>query len=148
VTITPESNNLSNTGGTDGCATQYEIQSVAGSIAGDFTLSASRDTLTTVRSYAVADTGTTGSGGVLVTPALSTTGVFWLLEQEGFRFYNDDGSEAASTAAAPQDTNATFPIGYNLRLRMLVNATGDPPSAGYQLEYRKVGDSTWVKATP
>jgi hypothetical protein len=51
VTITLESTNLSNTGGTDGCATQYEIQTTAAAIAGDFTLSASRGTLCVVRSY-------------------------------------------------------------------------------------------------
>ena len=65
------------------------------------------------------------------------------LEQEGFRWFNDDGDEDASTAAASQDTNITAPAGETRRIRMLLNATGDPATTQFKLQYRKVGDTPW-----
>lgn len=67
------------------------------------------------------------------------------LEQEGFRFRNDDGSETTATWLAAQDTNITQPIETNTRLRMLVNANGegDPESNEYQLEYKLSTDDTY-----
>jgi len=58
------------------------------------------------------------------------------IEQEGFRFRNDDGSESAATWKANQDTNITLAAATVVRIRMLLNATGDPASIGAQLEYR------------
>lgn len=58
------------------------------------------------------------------------------IEQEGFRFRNDDGSESAATWKANQDVNITAAADTAMRLRMLLNATGDPASIGAQLEYR------------
>jgi len=58
------------------------------------------------------------------------------IEQEGFRFRNDDGSESAATWKASQDTNITLAADTAARIRMLLNATGDPASIGAQLEYR------------
>lgn len=65
-------------------------------------------------------------------------------EEEGFRARNDDGSETTASFAAAQDTNFTFPIDTNLRLRMLLNATNDPASTAYKLEYKLNADSTYV----
>lgn len=65
------------------------------------------------------------------------------IEQEGFRWRNDDGSEALATWKAGQDVDASIQLDTNVRVRFLINATGDPASEQYQLEYRKVGDSTW-----
>lgn len=66
-------------------------------------------------------------------------------EQEGFRFRNDDGSEAAATWMASQDTNASVSPATLKRLRMLINVTAnDPDLAQYKLQYRKVGDDTWM----
>ena len=59
-----------------------------------------------------------------------------VIEQEGFRFRNDDGSESAATWKASQDTNITLAADTAARIRMLLNATGDPDSIGAQLEYR------------
>ena len=58
------------------------------------------------------------------------------IEQEGFRFRNDDGSESAATWKASQDTNISLAADTAARIRMLLNATGDPASIGAQLEYR------------
>jgi hypothetical protein len=69
------------------------------------------------------------------------------IEQEGFRFRNDDGSEAAATWIANQDTNITAPKNVNTRLRFVVNSTGDFSATQFQLEYRKSGESTWRKVT-
>lgn len=66
-----------------------------------------------------------------------------VLEQEGYRWRNDDGSETTATWKAAQDTTVTLPAGTVTRLRVIVNATGDPSSGQYKLEYRKVGDTAW-----
>lgn len=66
------------------------------------------------------------------------------LEQEGFRFRADDGSESAATWLANQDTSISRLISTNTRLRMLLNATGDVAAAQYQLEWRLSG-GTWRK---
>lgn len=65
------------------------------------------------------------------------------LEQEGFGFYADDGSESAASALASQDADVSRAKAVNTRLRALVNATSDPPSARYKLQYRKSGDVPW-----
>jgi hypothetical protein len=67
------------------------------------------------------------------------------LEQEGFRFRDDDGSEAAATWRQTQDANDSVARSVNERLRVLINATGDPASQNYQLEVRKAGSLDWRK---
>lgn len=64
-------------------------------------------------------------------------------EQEGYRWRNDDGSEATATYMAAQDTTINLPAGQRARLRFLVNSTGDRPTGRFQLQYRKVGDASW-----
>jgi hypothetical protein len=48
-----------------------------------------------------------------------------------------------------QDTNIIAPIGTNVKLRMLINATGDPDSGPYELQYRYAADGAnftdWTK---
>jgi hypothetical protein len=71
-------------------------------------------------------------------------------EQEGFRWRNDDGTETTATWAAAQDVNTgvTVAAGANIRLRVLVNATGDPPSQGYELQFKlKDGPDVWRKVS-
>jgi hypothetical protein len=74
------------------------------------------------------------------------------LEQEGYRWRNDDGNETGATWLENQDTPATFALDTGKRLRILVNATGDPANAKYRLEYKKSTDSQWqgvpVAGTP
>lgn len=66
-----------------------------------------------------------------------------LAEQEGARFGNDDGAEAAHTWAAAQDANITAPAGQTQVLNMIVNATGTLGAKTFKLQYRKVGDGAW-----
>ena len=66
------------------------------------------------------------------------------LEQEGFRWFNDDGSESASTAAAAQDTSITAAAGQTRRIRMLLDATGDPATTQYKLQYKLSTDGSWT----
>ncbi|MFI5401309.1 MAG: hypothetical protein ACHQ1G_00005, partial [Planctomycetota bacterium] len=61
------------------------------------------------------------------------------IEQEGFRFRADDGSESGASFLAAQDTDITRPKATNTRLRVLANATGDPASKQFQLEYYQAG---------
>ena len=63
------------------------------------------------------------------------------LDQEGFRWYEDNGSESGSSASAAQDTNITAAAGATKRLRMLVNATGDPATKQFKLQWKKSGGS-------
>jgi hypothetical protein len=65
------------------------------------------------------------------------------LDQEGYRWRNDDGSETTATWKAAQDTTVTLNPSDVARLRVIVNATNDPASANYKLEYRKVGNASW-----
>jgi hypothetical protein len=66
-------------------------------------------------------------------------------DQEGFRFRNDDGSETTASWKANQDAQVTAATGTPFRVRFLVNATGDPASTAYQLEYRRSTSSNWKK---
>jgi len=62
-------------------------------------------------------------------------------EQEGFRWRNDDGSESAATWRENQDVNEpSIGTAENIRLRMLLNMTGDVPSEQYELEYKETAD--------
>lgn len=62
-------------------------------------------------------------------------------ELEGYRWRNDDGSETTATWAAAQDTTDSVAIGTNQRLRVIVNATGDPAVGDYSLYFRRQGSS-------
>ena len=61
---------------------------------------------------------------------------YFSIEQEGFRFRNDDGSESAATWKANQDTNITLAADTAFRLRCLLKATGNPDSINAQAEAR------------
>lgn len=63
------------------------------------------------------------------------------VEQEGYRFRNDDGSESAASWRQSQDVVDTIGKNVNIRLRTLLNATDDPPTQQYQLEYKETGDA-------
>jgi hypothetical protein len=67
------------------------------------------------------------------------------LEQEGFRWRNDDGNETTATWKDAQDANISNPAGQNVRLRVIINASGDPTTKQFQLEGQLSGDSNWVK---
>ena len=69
------------------------------------------------------------------------------LEQEGYRWYADDGSESGSTALAAQDTGITQAASSVGRLRVLVNATGDPVTKQYKLQYKLSTDASWSDLT-
>jgi hypothetical protein len=70
------------------------------------------------------------------------------LEQEGYRWRLDDGSESGATWLDTQDTNITRQKNLNTRIRIIVNATGDPDSEQYQLEWREKGSGDpWRKVT-
>lgn len=69
------------------------------------------------------------------------------LEQEGYRWRADDNNEASATWLAVQDSNTSVSTNTNTRLRVLINASGDPAAQTYQLEYRKVGLTEWRKVT-
>jgi len=65
------------------------------------------------------------------------------LEQEGFRWRDDDDSEAAATGLALQDIDITRAKETNTRLRILLNATGDQAAKQFKLQYKKTSDATW-----
>jgi hypothetical protein len=63
------------------------------------------------------------------------------VEQEGHHFRLDDGSESAATFLGAQDSNITRAKEVNTRLRVLVDAAGDPATAQLTLQFRRVGDA-------
>lgn len=64
-------------------------------------------------------------------------------QQAAFRFYNDDGSESASTAAAAQNTNVSVTDGggnVSFQLRIgIQNTSANTTSYTWQLQYSKNG---------
>ena len=66
------------------------------------------------------------------------------LDQEGFHFGVDDGSESAHTFYGAQDSNVTRQTGENVLIRALINGTGDPASAAYTLRYQKNGSGGYA----
>ncbi len=66
-------------------------------------------------------------------------------EQEGYRWRNDDGSESAATFRQAQDIVDTVDKTTNIRLRTLLDATGDPPTLTRTLQYKRddEGDSEY-----
>lgn len=74
------------------------------------------------------------------------------IEQEGFRWRNDDGSETTATWKANQDTNGVS-VGLDtaVRLRVIVNAAGLAPETSlYRLEARRLASPTgnWFEVEP
>lgn len=69
------------------------------------------------------------------------------LEQEGFRWRNDDGSETAATWKATQDTNISLALDNVVRLRVLLNVSSNPAPATskYRLEYKEAAESIWTE---
>lgn len=62
------------------------------------------------------------------------------LTQEGYRFRNDDGSETTATWRQAQDTGDTVSPATTIRLRVLVDASGDPTAQKFRLEYKRSTD--------
>ena len=65
------------------------------------------------------------------------------VNQEGFRWRADDGSQTTATWLAAQDTSIIRPKQTNTRIRILLDSTLDRGATGYQLEFREVGSDTW-----
>jgi len=59
------------------------------------------------------------------------------LDQEGYRFRNDDGSESGASWKAAQDTDISQIKNSTFRLRALIDAAGDPAASPYQIEYAR-----------
>lgn len=68
-----------------------------------------------------------------------------VLQQEGFRFRNDDGTEATASWKYNQDANMMGAAGTPFRVRFVINATGDPGARNWQLEYRRSATDNWRK---
>lgn len=88
--------------------------------------------------------GVTGDGGggapgVIVIEYMPV----YAFDQEGFRFRDDDGSEAAASWVAAQDTNITWGLNDNLRFRALAEVSGAGITAFPSLQYREPGSPTW-----
>jgi hypothetical protein len=65
------------------------------------------------------------------------------LDQEGFRWRADDGSETGASWLASQDTNISRNKETATRLRVLVDVLHDTPSAQYLLAYYHNGEASY-----
>lgn len=93
----------------------------------------------------VTGTGSNGMGSTSAIMVALKPPAALALDQEGFRWRNDDGTESTATWKANQDADLTASAGDKYRLRVIVNATGDPAAKDYLLEGKLSTDSTWVK---
>lgn len=91
--------------------------------------------------YAPSTTNVVDFDDIIINGTVADAGT---VEQEGFRFRSDNGTETTATYLAAQDVNIIQPINTSTRLRVLLNSTLDRGSEQYRLEYRKVGDTTWI----
>lgn len=81
------------------------------------------------------------SAVVTFSPTSVLTGITGAtLDQEGFRFRNDDGTEITATWAATQEVDISEAIGVRKRLRILINGDGDVSSQQFRLEVKKNTD--------
>jgi hypothetical protein len=87
----------------------------------------------------VSSEGTDGQRPELIVTYSTAT-----LEQEGYRWGVDDGSESAHTWEAAQDTSITLPDTQSRLVRLLVDSTGDADSTAYTLRYQKNGTGGYV----
>lgn len=62
-------------------------------------------------------------------------------EQEGYRFRNDDGSETTATWLASQDTNVSKGKEEAIRLRTLIDVTGNPSASQVTLQYKRTDEA-------
>lgn len=65
------------------------------------------------------------------------------LDQSRFRWRQDNAAHESAAWEAAENASITLASGVTKRLRVQVDATGNPPSADYRLEYRKQGDTSW-----
>lgn len=87
--------------------------------------------------------GGSGLGSAAVAVEILQIAASATLDQESFRFGNDDGSENAHTWAAAQDTNIFAAAGVTRLANIIVNATGTVGAKTFKLQVRKVGEPTW-----
>lgn len=66
------------------------------------------------------------------------------VDQQAFRFYNDDGSESAATAAQTQGTDDTVALDTARIVRFLLQGTDDPDPATFKLKYQKNGSGGYA----
>lgn len=83
----------------------------------------------------------TGTIADAVGPDLSLSSA---LTQSAFRLRNEDGSETTATWSSAENANATKPLDTPFRIRMQIDAAGDPTAKTFQLEYKKSSDATWI----
>lgn len=110
----------------------------------DFTFNASRGSTEDAASATTYTQtwGTSAGDWAMVVGALQP--YFDDFEQEGYRFRNDDGNETTATWKENQDTATQEGASVNTRLRVLINATGNPPSRQFKLQWRRKGlQNTW-----
>lgn len=71
------------------------------------------------------------------------------LSQSGYRWRDDDGGESDASWLAPENTPIMTAVGRKVRLRIQVDAEGDPGSKSYALAYRKAGsEGPWNTVLP
>lgn len=66
-------------------------------------------------------------------------------DQLKFRFRNDDGSETTASWKAAENAHITSPLLSNVRLRLMLNTSGDLASTAFELWYKKSTDGSYSK---
>lgn len=101
-----------------------------------------KDVTSTGTQSATITTGTAINGYFAVSTFKEATGGGASLNQEGFAFGDDNGSESAHTLGT-QDTDLSAELGTKT-LRAIVDATGDPGATAFKLKYQKNGSGGYI----
>ncbi len=62
------------------------------------------------------------------------------LDQDGFRFYDDDAAVGSETTLAAEDTNISRNREAPFRIRVQTDTDGDAPAKTMTLQYKEVSD--------
>lgn len=127
-------------------STDYELAIISsGNISLDYDSVGSTSWKDTTNSFATPTDPTDGSSETNTKYSIYAT-YSGVIEQEGFRWRDDDGSETTATWLATQDTDITRAKSTNTRLRTLLNTKdsgSNPSSQQFKLQYQKNGASAW-----
>jgi hypothetical protein len=105
----------------------------------------------TVRKAAATSTASTAVTLNFNAAGAGTAGWHWVaiellpgysLDQEGFRWRDDDGNETGATWRQSQDTADTADLDEQVRLRVLIDASDDPSNLQYLLEHKQDTESS------
>lgn len=72
----------------------------------------------------------------------------YALDLSAYRWRDDDNNEALASYLAAENTAISRAKEQDVRLRVQIDADGDPSSQQYKLQYRRSGNTEWIDVEP